>query len=136
MILFGRLRAFSYLCNIIWNSMQLLPLAIIQSLLLAGGQVFLKLALQRMLPFGWNWQFWGDLLTNWQFALCGLLYGAGTVLWFYIIKHFPFSMAYPMVSLSYVFGMIAAMLVFHEEVSLTRWLGVLLIMAGCYFIAK
>lgn len=116
--------------------MQLLPLAIIQSLLLAGGQVFLKLALQHMLPFGWNWQFWGDLLTNWQFALCGLLYGAGTVLWFYIIKHFPFSMAYPMVSLSYVFGMIAAMLVFHEEVSLTRWLGVLLIMAGCYFIAK
>ena len=116
--------------------MQLLPLAIIQSLLLAGGEVFLKLALRCMLPFGWNWQFWGDLLTNWQFALCGLLYGAGTVLWFYIIKHFPFSMAYPMVSLSYVFGMIAAMLVFHEEVSLTRWLGVLLIMAGCYFIAK
>ena len=116
--------------------MQLLPLAIIQSLLLAGGQGFLKLALGRMQPFGWNWQFWGDLLVNWQFALCGLFSAAGTVLWFYIIKHFPFSMAYPMVSLSYVFGMIAAMLVFHEEVSVTSWLGVLLIMAGCYFIAK
>ena len=114
----------------------LLPLAIIQSLLLAGGQVFLKLALSRMEPFGWNWQFWGSLLVNWQFALCGLLYGAGTVLWFYIIKHFPFSMAYPMVSLSYVFGMIAAMMVFHEEVSPTKWIGVLFIMAGCYFIAK
>jgi len=114
----------------------LLPLAIIQSLLLAGGQVFLKLALGRMEPFGWNWEFWGSLLRNWHFALCGLLYGAGTVLWFYIIKHFPFSMAYPMVSLSYVFGMIAAMLVFHEEISLTRWGGVLLIMAGCYLIAK
>ena len=116
--------------------MQLLTLAIVQSLLLAGGQVFLKLALARMEPFGWNWQFWGTLFVNWQFALCGLLYGAGTVLGFYIIKHFPFSMAYPMVSLSYVFGMIAAMLVFHEEVSVTKWAGVLLIMAGCYFIAK
>ena len=114
----------------------LLPLAIIQSLLLAGGQVFLKLALGKMGPFGWNWSFWGSLLTNWQFALCGLLYGAGTILWFYIIKHFPFSMAYPMVSLSYVFGMLAAIFVFHEEVSLARWGGVLLIMAGCYFIAK
>jgi undecaprenyl phosphate-alpha-L-ara4N flippase subunit ArnE len=41
-----------------------------------------------------------------------------------------------MVSLSDVFGMIAAMLVFHEEVSVTKWAGVLLIMAGCYFIAK
>ncbi len=116
--------------------MSLLPLAIIQSLLLAGGQVLLKLALERMEPFGWNWHFWGALLTNWHFALCGLFYGAGTFLWFYIIKHFPFSMAYPMVSLSYVFGMVAAMLVFHEEVSITKWAGVLLIMAGCYLIAK
>ena len=114
--------------------MPLLPLAIIQSLLLVAGQVFLKLALGRMEPFGWNWHFWGSLLTNWHFALCGFLYGAGTVLWFYIIKHVPFSMAYPMVSLSYVFGMIAAVLVFHEEVSLTRWCGVLLIMAGCYLV--
>ena len=116
--------------------MSLLPLAIIQSLLLAGGQVFLKLALSRMEPFDWSRQFWGSILVNWQFALCGILYGAGTVLWFYIIKHFPFSMAYPMVSLSYVFGMIAAMLVFHEEVSPAKWAGVLFIMAGCYFIAK
>ena len=116
--------------------MPLLLLAIIQSLLLAGGQVFLKLALARMDSFGWNWGFWGSLLTNWHFALCGLLYGAGTLLWFYIIKHFPFSMAYPLVSLSYVFGMIAAMIIFHEEVSVTKWAGVLIIMAGCYFIAK
>ena len=116
--------------------MQLLPLAILQCLLLASGQVFLKFALARMEPFGWNWEFFKSVLLNWQFALCGILSGSATLLWFYIIKHFPFSMAYPMVSLSYVFGMIAAMLVFHEEVSLTRWLGVLLIMAGCYFIAK
>ena len=116
--------------------MKLLPLAIVQSLLLAGGQVFLKLALGRMEPFGWCWRFWSSVLTNWQFALCGLLYAAGTILWFYIIKHFPFSMAYPMVSLSYVFGMVAAMLVFHEAVSITKWAGVLLIMAGCYLIAK
>ena len=71
--------------------MKLLPLAIVQSLLLAGGQVFLKLALGRMEPFGWCWRFWSSVLTNWQFALCGLLYAAGTILWFYIIKHFPFS---------------------------------------------
>lgn len=116
--------------------MPLLPLAIIQSLLLAGGQVYLKIALERMPTFGWTWQFWGALLSNWQFALCGLLSGAGTALWFYIIKHFPFSMAYPMVSLSYVFGMIAAMIVFHEEVSVTKWAGVLLILGGCYLISR
>jgi undecaprenyl phosphate-alpha-L-ara4N flippase subunit ArnE len=45
-------------------------------------------------------------------------------------------MAYPMMSLSYVFGMLAAIYIFHEQVSTVRWLGILLIMAGCYLIAK
>lgn len=114
----------------------ILPLAIFQSLLLASGQVFLKYALNRMLPFSWTAAFWKSVFVNWQFAACGLCYAAGSLLWFYIIKHFPFSMAYPMVSLSYVFGMIAAIVFFHEPVSATKWLGVLLIMAGCFFIAK
>ena len=118
------------------NNLLLFPLAIVQSLLLASGQVLLKFALARMLPFSMSAAFWKSVFVNWQFAACGVCYGAGTLLWMYIIKHFPFSMAYPMVSLSYVFGMIAAVLIFHEPVSLTKWLGVLLIMAGCYFIAK
>ena len=118
------------------NNLLLLPLAIVQSLLLVAGQVLLKFALARMLPFAWTAAFWKSVFVNWQFAACGLCYGAGSLLWFYIIKHFPFSMAYPMVSLSYVFGMIAAILFFHEPVGPAKWLGVLLIMAGCFFIAK
>ena len=34
----------------------------------------------------------------------------------YILKNFPFSMAYPMISLSYVISMFAAILFFHETV--------------------
>lgn len=111
-------------------------LAIVQSALLAAGQVFLKYALQRMEPFGWTWQFWGKLLVNWPFAVCGLLFGASSVLWLYIVKHWPLSVAYPMISLSYVFGMLAAIVCFHEQVSLVKWAGVALIMAGCCLIAK
>jgi len=115
---------------------KIIPYAVLQSLLLVGGQVFLKFTMMRMLPFAWTRTFWVSLLTNWHFAACGLFFGAASLLWMYIVKVFPFSMAYPMVSLSYVLGMVAAILVFHEEVSPTRWLGVLLIMAGCYLIAK
>lgn len=114
----------------------LLLLAVIQSSLLAGGQVFLKFALNRMLPFSWTFAFWKSVFVNWQFISCGCCYGAGSLLWFHIIKNYPFSMAYPLVSLSYVFGMFAAILVFHESVEWTKWLGVILIMGGCYFIAK
>ena len=67
---------------------------------------------------------------------CGINFLCSTALWFYIIKHFPLSMAYPMISLSYIFGMFAAIFIFHEQVPLIRWVGVLLIIAGCVLIAK
>ena len=116
--------------------MKLLLLAIVQSMLLAGGQVLLKFGLGRMLPFSMSVEFWRSVFVNWQFAVCGLCYGAGSILWFHIIKNYPFSMAYPLVSLSYVFGMIAAMVFFNEPINTLKWLGVLLIMLGCYLIAR
>ena len=89
-----------------------------------------------MPAFAWNKEFWGAMLVNWQFALSGLMFGAASLLWMYIVKVFPFSVAYPMVSLSYVFGMFAAMLFFHEQVSVTRWMGVFCIIVGCFLIVK
>ncbi len=115
---------------------RVIVLAVIQSLLLVSGQVALKFALARMLPFGWTRQFFASVLLNWQFALSGLLFGAASVLWMYIVKHFQFSIAYPMVSLSYVFGTVAAIVFFHEDVSALKWIGVGLIMLGCFLIAK
>lgn len=116
--------------------MRLIGLAIIQSILLSGGQVLLKFALNKMGAFSWTWNFFLRQLTNWWWLGTGVCYGLGTILWFYIIKNFPFSMAYPLVSLAYVFGMLAAIFIFHEEVPLTRWAGVLLIMLGCILVAK
>jgi drug/metabolite transporter (DMT)-like permease len=90
----------------------------------------------KMVPFGWNKAFWTSLLINWQFALSGICYGLGSVLWMYILKNFPFSIAYPMISLSYVIGMFSAIYFFHEDVSVSKWIGVLLIMGGCILITK
>lgn len=98
--------------------------------------MFLKFALAKMKPFGMNWDFWGSLFLNWQFAACGLFFGLSSILWMYIVKTFPLSVAYPMVSLSYVFGMLAAIVFFHEEVSLLKWTGIALIICGCCLIAK
>lgn len=116
--------------------LKIIPFAIVQSVLLTAAQVFLKFALMRMPAFAWNKEFWGAMLVNWQFALSGLMFGAASLLWMYIVKVFPFSVAYPMVSLSYVFGMLAAMLFFHEQVSVTRWMGVFCIIVGCFLIVK
>ena len=114
----------------------LIFLAILQSILLTMGQVLLKFGLQRMEPFGWTLAFWRSVLLNWQFALCGISFGAASLLWMYIVKHFPLSTAYPMVSLSYVFGMLAAIIFFHETVDVWKWVGVFLIITGCIIIAR
>lgn len=115
---------------------QLLILSLIQSVMLAFGQLTLKLALERMPPFGWTVSFWADLLTNWWFMLCGVLFGGASLLWMYILKHYPLAMAYPMASMGYVVALVLAVIFLHESVTWSRWLGVALIMAGCVFVAK
>ena len=115
---------------------KLVILAVTQSAFLCGGQVLLKLALAASGTFSWTWSFFKSQLTNWWFLACGLSFGVATVLWLYILKHFPFSIAYPLSCLSYVFGMVAAILVFHEQVNWVQWIGVFLVMTGCVLIAR
>lgn len=114
---------------------RLICLSLIQSLLLCGGQVFVKLAMTNFGSFSWSWKFFASQFTNWWWLACGGAFGGATVLWLYILRNYPFSIAYPLSSLTYLFGMFAALLVFHESVSWTHWVGVLLIMGGCALIA-
>ncbi len=119
------------------NSMwKLIPLSVVQAVFLCGGQVLLKLALNRMGDFSRTWKFFAAQLTNWWFLGCGISFAAATVLWLYILRHYPFGIAYPLSCLSYLFGLIAALLIFHETVTASQWVGVLLIMAGCALIAR
>lgn len=111
-------------------------LVCLQSGLLAGGQVLLKIALKALPKFVWSWDFFKSVLTDWWFAAMGVCFGLAALLWFYILKHYPFSQAYPLTSVAYIFGMVAAILVFGEEVPAMRWIGVALIIAGCFFIMK
>jgi undecaprenyl phosphate-alpha-L-ara4N flippase subunit ArnE len=111
-------------------------LTTVQSLFFCLGQVYLKLAINRMEKFSMTWAFLWETVTNWQLIVSGVCMIAGTVLWMYIIKHFDFSIIYPITSISYIFGMLAAVYVFHEAVPFLRWIGVIQIMIGVVLIAK
>ena len=115
---------------------RLLILVCIQTAFLSGGQVLLKLAMAQLPKFSWSWSYFKAVATDWWLLACGVSFGAATVLWLYILKHFPFSQAYPLTALGYIFGMVAAIIVFGESVTLTRWIGVVLIVAGCMFIMR
>ncbi|MDR1865457.1 MAG: EamA family transporter [Bacteroidales bacterium] len=116
--------------------LKLVLFSTVQSLFLALTQVFLKFGLERMSPFGFNWRFFKSALFNLPFAASGICVAAASLIWFYIVKHFELSVAYPMISISYVFGMLASVFIFHEQVSVLRWIGVGFIMTGVVFLTK
>lgn len=113
---------------------QLIVLSILQAFFLCAGQVLLKLAVKALPNFSWTWEYFGKVLTDWWLLGCGVSFTIAGLMWMYILRHYSFSQAYPLSSLAYVFGMIAAMLIFQEQVSISQWVGILLIMAGCYFV--
>ncbi|MBR6345798.1 MAG: EamA family transporter [Bacteroidales bacterium] len=115
---------------------RLIVLSLLQSFFLAGGQVFLKMGLEKSGDFQWKWSFFRSQLTNWPFLWCGISFVIATVLWMYILKKYPFSLAYPLTCICYIFGTLAAIFVFHENVSIVQWIGVILIMAGCALIVR
>lgn len=92
--------------------------------------------MNRMGNFEWTWSYFKELLINWPLAACGIGFGGATVLWLYMLKHFDFSLAYPITSLSYIFGMVAAALVLHESIPTARWIGVIFIVIGVFFMIK
>lgn len=109
---------------------------ILISILLSGSQIFLKLAVGKILPFAWTRRFWASIVLNWQLGVSGLCIGSATLLWLWCLKKYPLSVVYPLLSLSYVIGIIAGMSVFHETVGALKWVGVVFIIIGCLLIAK
>lgn len=114
----------------------LIPLSLLQSITLASGQMMLKLALQKMKHYTGLGQFLAGELANWRWFCCGVLFTVATLLWMYILKHFPLSVAYPLSCLNFVFGMLGAWLFLGEAIPPVRWLGIVIILIGAYFIAK
>jgi len=116
--------------------LRLVLLVTFQCALLTASQIFLKIALVAFGKFQWSWVFFKTVFTNVSFALCGISIAGASLIWFYVLKKFEFSIAYPLISISYIFGVIAAYFVFHETIPWTRWLGVLIIMLGVYFVVQ
>jgi drug/metabolite transporter (DMT)-like permease len=100
------------------------------------SQVFLKLAVNHFGPFQYTFVYLKSVITNIYLLFSGVFVVVTMSLWIFILKHYPFSLAYPLGSISYIFGLIAAILIFHESVSPYRWLGVCIIIVGIYFVTK
>ncbi|MBO6223300.1 MAG: EamA family transporter [Bacteroidales bacterium] len=115
---------------------KLILLSILQSACLVAGQMFLKFTMNRLDRLAFTWRCIKQLFTDINFLLCGICMGGASVLWFYILRNYPFSSAYPMISFSYVLGLIVAAVVFHEHIPAVRYVGVALIIIGAILVVQ
>ena len=116
--------------------LRLIILIITQSVLLVAAQSFLKISVQLFGAFSWSWTFFKTVFTTWQFAASGACALTAMVTWMYVLKNYEFSLAYPLLSASYIIGLLAAYFIFQEAIPLTRWIGVVIIMIGVFFVVK
>lgn len=61
-------------------------------------------------------------------------YAISSVFWLYVLSRVPLSIAYPCISMSYVFVVLLGKFHFHEHVTAGVWIGVLLICLGVFLI--
>ena len=112
-------------------------LVLLQAGSLAGGQAMFKLFLNRMGKFQWNWEYVKHVTMEhgWILFMMTGFFSVSFLLWAYVLKKMEFSQAYPLSSLSFIFGMFLAFFLFQESIPLTRWIGVVLIVVGCVLIS-
>lgn len=95
------------------------------SLLMATGQMLFKIAADagqgRPMP---------QALINGWLMLALVLYGAATLLWVFILRSTPLSIAYPFAALSFVIVPIGAWAIFGEPLGWRYAAGMVLIIGG------
>ena len=118
----------------------ILIVALVAILLLVSGQTLLKVGLN---DIGGVSLFDGDPVgsllglfrTPW-IILGFVCYGISAILWLDVLSKLDFSLAFPMVSLTYVFALLIGRFVFHETVGLERIMGVFFILTGLFFVIR
>ncbi|MEB3299782.1 MAG: EamA family transporter [Candidatus Sericytochromatia bacterium] len=82
---------------------------------------------------------WGLLLriVGNPYIVAGIgLYGLGAVVWIVVLSRVPLSFAYPMLGLSYVLILLVSRFILHEQVSVQRWIGAMLIVTGAALVSR
>ena len=113
-------------------------LGLISIMFLSAGQTTLKYGLNEIggvsLSDGVTGLF-KLLQTPW--ALVGfVLYSVSAILWLDVLSKLDFSLAFPMVALTYVFTLLIGRFFFGETVGWERILAVVLILSGVFFLIR
>ena len=65
-----------------------------------------------------------------------LIYISTFFLWMTVLREVDLSVALPIGSISYIVVPLAAMFLLHEHVNIFRWIGIMLIVFGIWFVSQ
>lgn len=96
---------------------------------MAAGQVLFKVGSSRLHGGSASALFF-SFITNIYLMSAIVLYACTILVWIYVLKSLPLSVAYPLTALSYVVVPVICALFLNEKIDLYTMLGSLLIIAG------
>jgi drug/metabolite transporter (DMT)-like permease len=76
------------------------------------------------------------VITNWAVVLGVVLYAGTLLLWLGAMSTMNVSFMYPLISLGYIVTAALAFIFLKENVTLLRWAGIAVIIAGCFLIGR
>jgi len=113
----------------------LLPLVFLGALLSAVGGILLKLGAVQLAPVH-DLRSLLAIALNWR-VMAGLcMYFIPAVMWIILLRKVDLSLLQPLMSMVYVITPIMAIFLLNEHVSLQRWLGIAVIIAGVAIISR
>ena len=77
-----------------------------------------------------------EIFTNKYIILGIILYAISVFLWLGAMSTLEVSYMYPLLSLGYVVTAILAFVFIGENITLLRWVGIALVVSGCFFITR
>ena len=104
-------------------------LALLTACSMACGQILFKLGAKNWggdSAIQWVWSF----MTNPFLDIAVFLYAFTIIIWVYVLRVLPLSIAYPITALSYVIVPVLSYFFLHEKITFHTLLGSLLIIIG------
>lgn len=89
-----------------------------------------EFSLVNVIPIGWR------LATEWHIVTALFCYGISVVVWILALSRVPVSIAFPMLSMAYVVNAVAAKYLLGEDFSVTKLVGMGVIIIGVIIISR
>ena len=91
---------------------------------------YFEFSTENILPIGWK------LATEWHIVAALFCYALSVVIWILALSRVPVSIAFPMLSMAYIVNAVAAWYLLGEAFSLTKVIGMGVIILGVVILSR